>query len=297
MRAFGFHPATELEEALALKAEYGARGHFIAGGTDLLVGLRAQSPSLPPVEVIDITRIGKLDGISLVNSAGSKRADSVRLGPLVTHAQIAASSNLQKWAMLLAEASAEIGSPQIRNRATIGGNIANGASCADTVPPLIALGAELTLRSVRGARRVLLEEVTTAPYETILAPDEMITEIDFPPIPGRSGSAFVKLGRRNALSISRMSIAVVVVQGDQKTIKDLRIAAGSVVPTVRRFRSVESVLRGESATIDRITAAGEALAAEMVRISGRRWSTPYKEPVVAALLRRALERAIARAQA
>lgn len=278
MRRFGFHKASSLQEALELKAHFGTGGLLVAGGTDLLVALRDQDPSLPPVDVIDIGRLAELKGVFRQNGG-------IRLGPLATHTEVARSPEIRRWAPLLAAASAEVGSPQIRNRGTVGGNLCNASPCADTVPPLVALGAEATLRSVRGSRTVRVEEAVVAPYRTVLADDEILTDIHFAPIADGVGSAFVKLGRRNALSVSRMSVAVILGTGI------VRIAAGSVLPTVRRFPEVEGFLDGKAPAAELFDAAGSLLAAEMIRISGRRWSTPYKEPVVAVLLKRALARA------
>ncbi|GAG44948.1 unnamed protein product, partial [marine sediment metagenome] len=230
-------------------------------GTDLLVALRKESCSLPSVRLIDISRVPELQRIAIddhppdtgissdeagssvkacagdeagsSDEAGNTRrscGDSrpwVRIGALVTHAQIEKSTELHKRALLLCEASAEIGSPQIRNRGTIGGNICNASACADTIPPLITLGAQLAIHSVRGKRHLPLEDAIPAPYETVLADDEILTEISFPSLPIGAGSAFVKLGRRKALSISRMSIAVALERDHSGNLRRVRIAAGS----------------------------------------------------------------------
>lgn len=293
-----------MQEVLELKARFGAGALLVAGGTDLIAALRSESPSLPPVEVIDITRIQELKGISIEDGrrsdqgrgrqSGKATCPRVRLGPLVTHNQIERSPDLRKWAGLLAEASAEIGSPQIRNRGTIGGNILNASPCADTLPPLIALGTELTLRSVRGARGVAIGEAILTPYRTVLADDEVLTDIRFALVPEEAGSAFIKLARRKALSVSRMSIAVIVERDAGGILGNVRVAAGAVAPIPRRFPEIEKLLSGKTPTAGLFSAAGGAMAAEMIRISGRRWSTPYKQPAVSALLRRALSRAIGR---
>jgi CO/xanthine dehydrogenase FAD-binding subunit len=287
VRSISFCRAASIEEACDRKAAGGARAWFVAGGTDAIVALRDGSPSLDAVTIIDISGIAALGGIE-------REGDAVRIGPLVTHAEVERSVSLRMTATLLVEASTEVGSPQIRNRGTIGGNIMNASSCADTAPPLVALGAELTLRSVRGERRLLLEEALLAPYRTALADDELLTDIRFPALPAGTGSAFVKLGRRNALSISRMSVAAIAGRGEGERLAGVRIAAGSVVPVVRRFREVEARLEGFTPVPERLEEAGRAMAEEMVRLAGRRWSTPYKEPVVAALLRRAVQRAVGR---
>jgi CO/xanthine dehydrogenase FAD-binding subunit len=166
--------------------------------------------------------------------------------------------------------------------------VCNASPCADTLPPLVALGARLVLLSKRGRREVGVDEAVAAPYETVLEEDEILSEIHIPQMTPGAGSKFIKLGRRNALSISRMSFAAIVGRGDDGRMREVRIAAGSVAPTTRRFVEIEEMLTGRMPGSDLFAAAGRELAALMVRLVGRRWSTPYKEPVVAALARRAL---------
>jgi CO/xanthine dehydrogenase FAD-binding subunit len=285
VRRLRFHRARTLEEALELRVRYGKESALIAGGTDLLVALREQSGSLPPVEVIDLTPVAALKEV--VEEDGC-----VRLGPLVTHDQIERSGELRRLAPLLADSSATIGSPQIRNRGTIGGNICNAASCADTLPPLIALGARLTLERASGRREVKVEDFVLAPYRTVLEPDEILTGISFPVLGHGESSAFLKLGRRNALSISRMSVAVILARGEDRVLRQVRVAAGSVLPTVRRFTEAEECLEGSAGDGAALEASGRALAEAMVGVTGRRWSTPYKEPVIQVLVRRAVVQAM-----
>ena len=285
MRRVSFHRAASLEEALALRARFAGRGAVIAGGTDLLVALRSQSASLPPLEVVDIAPLAALAAIAVAGG-------TVTVGALVTHDQLERSPELHGAAPLLGQSGAAVGSPQIRNRGTIGGNVANAAACADTLPPLVALGATLTLRSAAGAREVAAAEFVTRPGSTVLRDDEIVTAFSFPALAEDEVSAFVKLGRRNALSISRLSVAVIARRGRGGTLADVRIAAGSVAPTVRRFPAAEACLAGSRGEAEAVAAVGAALAAEMIRESGRRWSTPYKEPVVQAMARRAVRAAL-----
>lgn len=285
MRRIRFHRPSTIEEALELKARHGDAGVPVAGGTDLLVALREESSALPPVEVIDLAPLELLRGIRYEEGR-------LRIGPLATHDEIERSREIQRSAPLLSDASSTIGSPQIRNRGTVGGNICTAASCADTLPPLVALGASVTLRSVRGAREVAVKDLVLAPYRTTLGPDEILTDISVPVLGDGERSAFVKLGRRNALSISRMSVAVILERGADRILRRVRIAASSVLPTVRRFIEAESCLDGTIGDRAALEASGQALARAMVEGTGRRWSTPYKEPVVAVLVRRAVARAM-----
>jgi xanthine dehydrogenase FAD-binding subunit len=289
MRRVHFHRASTLDGALQLKAGLGPEARFIAGGTDLMVDLRSQSPSLSPITVIDIGGLSEPRGIGL-GSASPGGADTLRIGSLVTHAEAAVHPLLREHMPLLASAAAEVGSPQIRHRGTLGGNICHAAPCADTLPPLLALEADLILCSVRGRRTVPLHEAILGPYQTVMTDDELLLEIRVQVPEAGSRSAFIKLGRRKALSVSRMTMAVILAADAAGRVRRVRIAAGSILPTPRRFPQVEDLLSGRRISPEIAAEAGRELAAIMIRENGRRWSTPYKEPVSAALLRRALTR-------
>lgn len=284
MRRVRFHRSETLSEALELRADFREAGTVVAGATDLLVALRMQSGSLPPLEVIDLGPIASLRGIT-------QSAESVRIGALATHDEIERSELIRRSAPLLAEACGTVGSPQIRHRGTIGGNVANAASCADSMPPLVALGARFLLESHGGRREVPAAEFVQAPYRTMLGPDEVLTAISFAMLGGNERSAFVKLGRRNALSVSRLSVAVILRTGEDGRVAAARIAAGSILPTVRRFEEAEDCLVGTHVDEAARAAAAAALSAAMVAQGGRRWSTPYKEPVVQALVQRVIRAA------
>ncbi len=295
MRSITFQRAVAVDEALAFKADHRDAGRFVAGGTDLLVALREAASDAPVLAVLDITPVEALRGISSDEEETSPRGAGgamIRVGALATHDEMERSALLMRAARVLSEAAATVGSPQIRRRGTLGGNICTASPCADTLPALLALEARCVCVSRRGSRSVPIDQLVQAPYETSLAPDELVTEVRFA-APG-PGSAFLKLGRRQALSISRMSMAVVLHRGADGTLTRARVAAGSVTPTPRRFPVVEALLDGQKPGEALFAAAGTALAQEMLRIVGRRWSAPYKEPVVAAMLRRTLERAAAR---
>jgi CO/xanthine dehydrogenase FAD-binding subunit len=281
MKTFDYAAPRSVEETLPTLARYGADAAILAGGTDLLVELRRPTNRAPRV-VVDISHARELRRIT--GDAGV-----VALGPLMTHAAIGRSEIIRTAAPLLAAAALAIGSPQIRNRGTVGGNIMNAATCADTIPPLVALGAEVTLRSASGARQVRLAELFARPYQTTAAPGELLTGIRFAALPGDARSAFLKLGRRNALSISRLSVAAVVRLGNDGRIAEARIVPGAAFPTWQRVLSAEALLLGERPSPKVFAAAGAEVSREMIRQTGRRWSTEYKEPVIAVLVRRALE--------
>ena len=280
MRPFQYITTRSLAEAESALAGYGSHVSVLAGGTDLLVEWRRPAGSSPEV-VVDISRISELQGIGVNDGM-------ITVRPLVTHKETMISPVIRKSAPLLAAAAAGIGSPQIRNRGTVGGNIMNAATCADMVPPLIALGATVTLESRSGKRDMALVDLFVKPYETRARNDEVLTEVRFAGLSSGMRSAFIKLGRRNALSISRLSVATILEQNDEGKIVDARIVPGAAFPVWQRVRKAEEALLGEKPTARLFAAAGKIVSEEMVARTGRRWSTEYKEPVIAVLVRRAL---------
>jgi xanthine dehydrogenase iron-sulfur cluster and FAD-binding subunit A len=284
-KTFDYKSVRSVEEACALLAEYGSDARLLAGGTDLLVEFRRPQTKIPKL-LIDISRVAELRGI-----VGSE--NSVAVGPLTTHEQLVRSGVLAEAAPLLASAAITVGSPQIRNLGTIGGNVMNAAACADTVPPLIALGATVVLQSSSGTRSVPLKELFLKPYETVARPNEFLIRIEFPKLLPGVRSAFIKLGRRNALSISRLSVAAIIQQGSDGRIIDARIVPGAAFPTWLRVGKAEQMLLGEIPSKSLFAAVGKRVSEMMIECTGRRWSTEYKEPVLAILVRRALEQCIA----
>ena len=285
MRPFSYIVAGSVQEAVAALHEHGRDARVLAGGTDLLVEWRHPGARVPRV-VVDISRIESLRDISL-------EGRDVLLGPLTTHAELIRSGVIRSEAAFLASAASTIGSPQIRNRGTLGGNIMNGAACADTVPPLIALGARATLSSVDGERDCHLSGFYNKPYTTVANPNELLTQVRFPALPRGTKSAFTKLGRRNALSISRLSVAAVVAVDETGVITDARIVPGAAQTVWKRAMEAEKILIGNPPSVALFAEAGRVVSGVLIRETGRRWSTEYKEPVIAALVRRTLEKCFA----
>jgi xanthine dehydrogenase iron-sulfur cluster and FAD-binding subunit A len=285
MKPFDYIAAQTITHACILLAEHGPEARILAGGTDLLIELRRDSKKTPKV-VLDIAPVTELGGIADTNG-------EVCIGPLTTHAELVRSEGLRKCAPLLGTAAAAIGSPQIRARATLGGNIMNAAACADTVPPLIALGAIVTLQSKAARRELPLANLFLKPYQTKAQPDEMLVAIRFPKLGPAARNAFLKLGRRNALAISRLSVAAILELGEDGRITDARIVPGAAFATWQRVTSAEQMLVGEKPETKLFAAAGKKVSEEMIKATGRRWSTEYKEPAVAVLVRRALEACLA----
>ena len=284
MRPFIYIQARSLDEAGTALAEYGSDAAILAGGTDLLIEWRRPAGKSPKV-VVDISRINELQGIESNDGV-------VSVKPLATHTETMISPVIREFAPLLSAAAASIGSPQIRNRGTVGGNIMNAATCADTVPPLIALDARVSLRSPSGSRELNLADLFVEPYHTRAKSDEVLTGIRFAKLSSCKRNVFIKLGRRNALSISRLSVAAVLEQDGEGKIVDARIVPGAAFPVWQRVREAEDILMGEKPSGQLFAAAGKTVSEQMIARSGRRWSTQYKEPVIAVLVRRALEQCV-----
>lgn len=276
-----FRPNT-LQEALDLLAEHkGAR--VLAGGTDLMISLRAKKGMEDVKYIIDISRLQELAFI--------REGDLMEIGPLTTMTQVAESPVVRQHAGVLAAAASAVGSPQIRNRGTIGGNVANAAVCADTVSPLVALGAKVKLERKGGSRWLPLDQFITGPNRTELAEDELLTAIAFEKLPANAGWGFMRLARREALAIARMNVAVVIHRDSQGKVEDASIAPGAVLPRPGRVTEAEKLLIGTSPDEAVARRAGEAVASAMLSF-GRRWSTPYKEPAIIALTERAIKQAL-----
>jgi len=237
MQNFDFFSASTVEEGLDYLFERQEQCRVIAGGTDLIPLLRTQETC--PNHVLDILNVEALRGIA-------EEGDRIRIGPTTTFTEIMGSDLLQRTVPLLVQAASSVGAPQIRNRGTVGGNIATASPAADVLPALTALGAILEVRSRTSGTRVLpLTEAMEVPYATRLRPDELITGVFVQkPLPGTCG-AFEKLGRRRALARARMNMTVILRKDEDGRVAEARIVPGAVMPVARRMNEVESILQGK----------------------------------------------------
>jgi CO/xanthine dehydrogenase FAD-binding subunit len=281
MKQFEYFSPKNITEACTLLNKFGDDAQILAGGTDVLIELRKSSVKTPKA-IIDIRCLNELKGISETES-------EIIVKPLTTHTELGSSPIIKKHARLLHIAANVIGSPQIRNRGTIGGNIMNAATCADTVPPLMALNATIKLQSTTGERTISMADFFVKPYVTTAARQELLTEIRFPKLLSNTKSSFIKLGRRNALAISRLSVAAILQKSDSGFIQEARIVPGAAFPKWQRITEAEQLLIGQKPSKELFAEAGKKVSEVMISFTGRRWSTEYKEPVIAVLVRRALE--------
>ncbi len=227
-----YQSATSVDEVIQTLDEQGEGARIVAGATDLLLeierGVRSGIETL-----IDVTRIQGLDSIEI------DEYGVIHLGPLVTHNQCAASKLIVERAFPLAQAAWEVGAPQIRNRGTVAGNLITASPANDTITPLMALGAQVTLKSRGGERVVPLSEFYRGVRKTVMQPEEMLVDISIPAMKRNQKGAFVKLGLRRAQAISVVNAAVVVTFRDGSSsevpnhqIEDVVITLGAVAPTI-----------------------------------------------------------------
>jgi CO/xanthine dehydrogenase FAD-binding subunit len=281
---FDYKIPRTLKEACDLLWDYGDTARLIAGGTDLVIALR--NGDLNPSCLIDVTNIPELRKIE-------EKDGRVSIGSAVTHSEIVSSLLVRRYGRILSEAASEIGSPQIRNVGTIGGNIINASPAADTLPPLMVLDAVAQVTSREGEKEVPLHRLFKGPYETNLKPHEILVNVSFKKIASGAKTSFVRLARREAMAIARMSVAVLLQrEKGKRQIKEVRISLGSVTPTPQRITDVETILRGKTPNEERLKMASRKISEVMIRHSGVRPTTSYKAPVVEALFMRGFRQAL-----
>jgi CO/xanthine dehydrogenase FAD-binding subunit len=279
MRRFEFYSPKSLGEALRFLSEKGERAKVIAGGTDLIPRLR-EGISRPDF-VLNVLEIGQLNGIREADHA-------LHVGATVTHTQIAESPALQRICPSLTQAAASIGGPLVRNRGTIGGNVVNASPAADLACALLALDAEAVLRSEKGSRTVALADFFTGPGQTVIKPNELLTEVAIRLTKGKG--VFHKLGRRQAMSLSIVNVAIFL-EMEGKICRNSRIALGSVAPTPIRCPQAEQMLMNKEADPELLSkCAVEAIRASKP-IDDQRAKAWYRIEAGTVLLRRALAEA------
>jgi len=284
MKDVAYHRPHTLGEAMRLFAEIpGAR--YLAGGTDVLVRLREGRSS--PAALISLRGIADLGRIEVDGA--------LRIGAAVPVAEVAAHPAVrERWPALAAGARA-IGSPQIRNAATVGGNLCNASPCADMGPPLLVHDARVEIVGPGGRRTLVLDEFLVAKGRTRLEPGEIVAALVVDPPVADARATFLKKGRvAMDIAIASVAVLVEVVAG---RVARVRLGAGSVAPRPLRLRAAEAALEGRHVDAEAIAAARAAAMAEIAPISDLRASSDYRRALLGALLNRALAATLAVAPA
>ncbi|HYB43158.1 MAG TPA: xanthine dehydrogenase family protein subunit M [Candidatus Methylomirabilis sp.] len=282
---FQYYEPTSLTDAVDQAARFGGEGRFLAGGTDLMIQIHRGV--LRPRHVVSLDRVPDL--------AAVEASGETILGAMVTHRDLEHHPALQGRLRALVEGAEVVGGHQIRNVATVGGNVVNASPAADVVAVLLALEATVVLLGAGGERVMPLAGFLLGPGSTARRPEEILTAIRFPALVGPSASAFLKAGRRRAMEISLVCVAAVLAL-DERTGRcvAVRVALGAVAPTTVRAHAAERVLEGRMPTAGVLREAGRAAAGECRPISDVRASARYRARLVEALVPRALARCLER---
>jgi|WetSurMetagenome_2_1015567.scaffolds.fasta_scaffold174533_2 CO/xanthine dehydrogenase FAD-binding subunit len=279
MKEFKYLRAGTINEALTLLNEPGTNSRPLAGGTDLAVLLRA-NPNLCD-RVVDISLIPELHAIQQENGW-------VKIGAAVTFTEIIENRAIQETAPILIQACSQIGAVQIRNMGTLGGNICNAAVCADSLPALVCLDALAHIQTPAGKKVMPVAELVVGPNQTRLLQGELLIAFSYQVPDPSNRSVFIKLGRRNAMAISRLTVAVIGRMNNLGKIAEVRIVAGAVTPQTNRMNEVEKILLDQYPNQTLFAQAASQVNEEVIRDTGRRWSSEYKEPALMTLMERAL---------
>ncbi len=274
-----YYSVTSTAEALDLLKRHRERARLIAGGTDIL--LEMERGQRPGVEVlVDISRVPGLDSVTV-------SGDLAILGALVTHNHVVASPVLWERALPLAQACWSVGAPQIRNRGTVAGNLITASPANDTITPLWAMGASVTLISAHGERSVPLREFYRGVRQTVLQPDEMLLDIRVPLLRPHERGVFLKLGLRQAQAIAVVNVAVVLgFEGD--VVASARIALGSVAPTIIDVPAAQEFLPGRRLDRETIRTAAQLTMQAARPIDDIRGTAAYRREMVRVLVGRSL---------
>lgn len=279
---YAYKPNT-IKEALELLDKYKKRGKIIAGGTDLVIDIKNKKEKFEAL--IDISSIKEL---SFIKNEGGL----IEIGAATTFTEIAESDFLDEKLLGLKEAAHSVGSPQIRNKGTIGGNICNGSPAADTVPPLLALDAVAVIRSKNEEREVLVEELFLDKGKVAINSDEILVSVKFNAPTDNQVLAFSKLGLRKALAISRICTSVFVEFNEDKSCKDIRIANGSLGKFAMRERKVEDFFKGKELTEEIIEDGVKLMQKEVAERLAGRSTVEFKSTAVKGVLRKAINNAL-----
>jgi len=269
-----------IDDALSVLAKNKGKARLLAGGTDLIPQLKSREVEAPAF-VVDLKGIPGLDKISYDKKAGLK------IGALATISAISQSAPIKEHYPSLAQAALTMASPQVRNRGTFVGNICSAVPSADSVPALLALGASLTIKSLKGEHTVALNKFFKGPRKTVLKSGELVTEILVPNPAASTRQVYLKLSPRHAMDLAVVGVAAVAMC-ENGVCKDLKIGLGAVAPTPVRAPAAEAMLKGKKVTKELIEEAAKNAITQCSPIDDHRASQEYRCDMVYVMTRRAL---------
>jgi len=278
MKEFSFHAPGALPEALALLQDLGERARLLAGGTDLLLQMRAGDRA--PAAIVSLRRLPELKGLRYSQRSG------LRLGAYTTLRELTRDATIHSQFPCLAHTASLMGSEQVRSLATVGGNLCNGSPSADLAPPLIALSAEARIFGPKGERQLPLEAFFRAPGITALEPGEILVELRVPPPQGKT--LYLKHAPRAYMDIAVVGVAVSLWL-ENRVVSRARLVLGAVAPLPLRAREAEAALEGAKITPQRISLAADLAQAACAPIDDVRGSADYRRRMVRVLVGRALQ--------
>ena len=276
-----FFAPQKIEEALEILSGYGKEIKIIAGGTDLLIQYYDRLYEVNGW--LDLKNIKELKDIRI-------NKNQMEIGAMVTHTQLEKSEDIKKYFPILSQAAADIGSPQIRNRGTIGGNIVNASPAGDLLAPLMAYDAQFMLLSIQGEKLISAKDFFLGPKKTILEPAQLLTRIILPLPSERTYGCWIKIGKRKALIIATITLALVVeMDEDNKTVKDVRTCLGSVAPTPIEIKEIRKKMIGKNYSQLDFNQLGQIVENKISPIDDIRGTREYRKDVAKNIMINALE--------
>ena len=276
MKKFDYHQPTTLKEAFSQMEKLKGRAKYIAGGTDILV--RIKQRAVEPDALIS------LRGIEALKNMGHNGGLSV--GSMIPFRDLETDAVIAREYPALAKAVSHLANPQVRNVATMGGNLCNAAPSADCAPPLIVMEATLKLQGPSGEREVPIDKFFTGPGENCLKAEEVLTQIHIPEMANRTGMAFLKVGRV-AQDIAVVNAAALLVM-DKKKCRECRLAVGAVAPVPLRLKKVEKLITGEEIGPELLDRISELVEQEVTPINDVRSTEEYRRIMSGVLIKRAI---------
>ena len=288
MRAFAYHAPKSLAETVAVLEREGPGGRVIAGGTDLLV--QAKERGAVPAYVVSLKDVAELASLTYDPTHG------LSIGARVPLADVASNGDVRAHYAALATGASLVGSYQIQNRGTVGGNVCNAAPSADTAPGLLVAGAVATIQGPNGTRQVAIEDFFVGPGRTALASGEVLVAIHLPAQAPGTGSAYERYTPRQEMDIAIVGVAAQVTLDGHGRVADLRVALGAVGPTPFRAKGAEARGIGQLPDADTINDVAQVASTEARPISDQRGTAEYRRRLVEVLTRRTVTAAIAQAR-